>query len=196
MKRISTIFCMVFLCSSLSAQQVDFGVKGGVNLATITGDGTDNLDFRAAGHAGIVFEIGFGEKLALQPEVLFSMQGAKEEATILGQTFESRTNLDYINVPILFKFYPVKGFHVGLGPQFGFLLSAKSKIDGQGEEDLDELMNDVDIALALNLGFKTESGFGVFGRYNLGVVDIFDIEDASEANQNAVIQAGIVLFFR
>ena len=54
-------------------------------------------------------------RLRLQGDVLYSQQGAEFD---LG-----KVDLDYVNVPIVFKYYLVKRLNLHVGPQFGFLVS-------------------------------------------------------------------------
>lgn len=53
------------------------GAKAGLNFSNLTGDDAD-LDGRTSFHLGLIAEIMFSEKFGIQPEVLYSAQGAKE----------------------------------------------------------------------------------------------------------------------
>ncbi|MBT8210736.1 MAG: PorT family protein, partial [Eudoraea sp.] len=101
-----------------------FGVRGGANFATITGDDTDNLDSRIGLFLGgtAEFEV-VADKFAIQPELLYSMQGSEYSDSDGG--FDGRFKLDYLNVPVMAKVYVADGFFLEAGPQIGFLLSAK-----------------------------------------------------------------------
>ena len=94
----------IFGFSSINAQNVNFGAKAGVNFATITGDMVDSFDSRTAFHVGFVAEIVISETFSFQPELLYSAQGAdySEEGF---EAFEGTVTLDYLNVPLMAKFY-------------------------------------------------------------------------------------------
>lgn len=98
----------------LAQQQVKFGPKAGVNFANISG--LDNSEMKTGFHVGAVAEIKFNEKFSIQPEVVYSTQGAK----FTYNNAEVKLNNDYINVPIMAKYYIVDGFSVEAGPQVGF----------------------------------------------------------------------------
>ncbi|WP_304038414.1 outer membrane beta-barrel protein [Mesonia mobilis] len=93
-------------CLVQNAQE--FGVKAGVNLANLNTDG--DIDGKTSFYLGAVAEFGLSESFALQPELVYSMQGADE------------LDLSYINIPVLAKYYLVEGLAVEVGPQFGFVV--------------------------------------------------------------------------
>ena len=197
--------------TTVNAQEVKFGVKAGLNLASITGDETDNLDGRTSFHLGAVAEISISDKFSVQPELLYSTQGAKYEDSESGSGFsyneESTIKLDYINLPIMAKYYVSEGFSIEVGPQIGFLMSAKEDyeysetIDGEtfsdsGEEDIKDSVSGIDFGLNLGLGYKLESGLNFGARYNLGLSNINDFEGSDEFKiQNSVIQVSVGYFF-
>ena len=182
----------VFAFTSVNAQEVKFGVKAGVNLASITGDDTDDLDSRTSIHFGGVAEIVFSEKFSFQPELLYSGQGAKYEEEGYKETWK----LDYINLPLMAKYYIVEGFSVEAGPQVGFLMSSKWEAEYEGEtEDGDiEDIKSIDFGLNLGLGYKMDNGLNFGARYNLGLSNGYDGEGDDEL-KNSVIQIYVGFMF-
>ena len=186
----------IFGFSSINAQNVNFGAKAGVNFATITGDMVDSFDSRTAFHVGFVAEIVISETFSFQPELLYSAQGAdySEEGF---EAFEGTVTLDYLNVPLMAKFYVGEGFSVEAGPQIGLLLSAKDDY-GDGEEDIKEYVKGTDFGVNLGLGYKMESGLNFSARYNLGLsndLDVDDFESEGAEYKNSVIQVSVGYFF-
>ena len=76
MKKI--IFLPFLLAVGMLNAQLQFGLKGGVNISNFTGGDFHNIEKSpyVAWHAGGLLRIKF-DHLVLQPEVLFSTQGAK-----------------------------------------------------------------------------------------------------------------------
>jgi hypothetical protein len=184
---------------TIQAQSVDFGVKAGLNLASITGDDTSGLDSRTAFHFGVVAEISVSDKFSVQPELLYSAQGAKE--SFLGESI--KVNFDYLTLPIMAKFYVSKGFSLEAGPQLGFLMSSKIKAVGESE-DLKDITKGIDFGLDFGVGYKMDSGLNFGARYNLGLSNFWDIPSGTVdpefgigdiKNQNAVIQLYVGYFF-
>jgi len=186
----------IFGFSTIMAQNVNFGAKAGVNFASITGDMVDSFDSRTAFHVGFVAEIVISETFSFQPELLYSAQGAdySEEGF---EAFEGTVTLDYLNVPLMAKFYVGEGFSLEAGPQIGLLLSAKDDY-GDGEEDIKEYVKGTDFGVNLGVGYKMESGLNFSARYNLGLsndLDVDDFESEGAEYKNSVIQVSVGYFF-
>jgi hypothetical protein len=170
---------------------VAFGAKAGLNLATITGDETDGLDSRTAFHLGVVAEISVSEKFSVQPELLYSAQGASDSF----EGIDVDLKIDYINLPVMAKFYVAEGFSLEAGPRVGFLLSAKGEGGGESIDFKDETKG-IDFGVNLGVGYKLESGLNFGARYNLGLSNINDGEDSDDfKNQNSVFQLSVGYFF-
>ena len=178
----------------LAQQQVKFGPKAGVNFANISG--LDNSEMKTGFHVGAVAEIKFNEKFSIQPEVVYSTQGAK----FTYNNAEVKLNNDYINVPIMAKYYIVDGFSVEAGPQVGFL--AKAEQEGSycgftGTVDAKDRYKSVDFGLNFGLAYDLPMGFFVNARYNLGLskvgedYTIGNLTYEAANNKNSVIQLGV-----
>ena len=176
----------VFGIASMNAQEIKFGAKAGVNFATLNGD-TENIESRTAFHIGAVVEIPVSDKFSIQPELLYSSQGAKDKSS------DDLLKLDYINIPIMAKFYVADGFSVELGPQVGLLLSAEEEFDGEAE-DIKDFINSTDFGVNFGLGYKMETGLNFGIRYNVGLSDIpEDSED--DSIKNGVFQVSVGYMF-
>ena len=188
----------VFGLSSVNAQEVKFGAKAGLNIANIGGDAED-VDALTSFHLGGVAEIVISEKFSVQPELLYSAQGSKSEESFDGITFESKLKLDYINIPIMAKYYVAEGFSVEAGPQVGFLISANEEFEGggeSGEEDVKDGFKGIDFGFGIGAGYKMDSGLNFSARYNLGLANIADGEGSDDYSiQNNVFQISVGYFF-
>ena len=185
------IAIIVFGLTNLNAQEVKFGAKAGLNLASITGDETDGIESRTAFHVGAVAEISISDKFSVQPELLYSAQGAKDSF----EGIDVDAKIDYLNLPIMAKYYVAEGFSLELGPQVGFLLSAKAEGGGESIDFKDETKG-IDFGANFGVGYKLESGLNFGARYNLGLSNINDGEDSDDfKNQNSVIQLSVGYFF-
>ena len=96
MKKIILSALAVFVFGFTNAQEVKFGLKGGLNVANITGDIEDNSS-KVGFHVGGFAEIKVSEKFSVQPELLFSTQGTKFDFEGTNVNF----NLSYLNIPIM-----------------------------------------------------------------------------------------------
>ncbi len=78
MKKVLVIVALatLFAATAVNAQEFKFSAKGGLNLATLNGKDTDDAKMKVGFNLGLVGEYAFNEKMAIQPELLFSAQGA------------------------------------------------------------------------------------------------------------------------
>lgn len=194
MKKIILAAFVLGTCSvAFAQQQLKFGPKAGVNFANLSG--VDNSEMKTGFHVGAVAEIKFNEKFSIQPEVVYSAQGAKytQSFPVLG-TVETSLNNDYINIPILAKYYIVDGFSLEAGPQIGFLVKSESKVEGSNASVTTDSKNDfksTDFGLGVGLAYDLPVGLFVNARYNLGLSDIRANTSSGDAIKNNVIQVGI-----
>jgi len=172
---------------------VKFGPKAGVNFANLSNTGFDT-EMKTGFYIGAVAEIKFNEKFSIQPEVVYSTQGAKVSTTMIPTgTVVSKWNSDYINIPVLAKYYIVDGFSVEAGPQVGFLVKSESKMETgniEGSLDTKKFRNAVDFGIGAGLAYDLPVGMFVNARYNLGLSDIMK-DNNGDAIKNNVIQVGI-----
>ena len=181
------VFLFVVCAASFAVAnaQVKFGVKAGANFANLSGD-VEDTKMKIGFNVGGLVQIPVTSQFMVQPEVVFSAQGAKADEG------DGKLNFNYINVPLLAKYQSTSGFFAETGPQIGFLMSAKAKEDDE-EEDVKEAFKGTDFAWAFGLGYQTASGFGVNARYNLGLSNISET-DAFKVKNN-VIQVGVFYVF-
>lgn len=185
MKKGLLLFVCAIAITTFTQAQVRFGFKAGVNFANLTGDDADG-DMKIGFNAGAVAKISVSEAFSIQPELVLSTQGSKSTFEFEDEVYDVKMNLTYINVPVLAQ-YNAGGFIVETGPQFGFKVSGKMKVDGLGEEDIEGLKG-FDLSWAVGAGYVTQSGFGFNARFNLGLTSIAEGEGKVK---NSVIQAGV-----
>lgn len=175
----------LFAFTFTNAQDVKFGAKAGLNLASVTGDDADGFDGKASIHFGGVVNIGVSDIFAIQPEVLYSRQGFEDGAA------DVKAFLDYLNIPIMADVTVADGFSLQGGPQIGINLNAIVK-DNQTDNEVDiDTIESLDIAGAIGAQYKLPVGVFFQARYTVGVTDI--IEDFSA--KNSVVSLSVGYFF-
>ena len=160
-------------------QSLKFGVKAGLNYANLTGS---ELKTEAVTnyHAGIVVELKLSEGLALQPELIYSTQGATFKT--VSQDFKDE--LGYITIPIMVKINLSQSLTLELGPQAGFLLNEKDNFDVTKSNTFDFTAN-------AGLGLKITNSLFAQGRYGLGLSEI----KTNSNIRNSVLQLSIGYMF-
>ncbi len=189
---VSLIFAGATFSHTASAQvQFSLGIKGGVNFANIiVSDASATWDGKTGFHGG-AFALIKVTAFAVQPELIFSQQGSTVK--INGQDLDA--NFSYLNVPVMLKFYLPLGLNLQMGPQFGFLTSAKSDYNPitntpQNETDLKGFYKNSDVSLGLGIGWDLPMRLTIDARYNLGLTKIED-NASLEATKNQVFQLSL-----
>jgi hypothetical protein len=185
-----TIILPFILLASIAFGQLSLGLKAGVNISNFTGGdfGTIKKSALVGFHAGGLVHIGIGHHLVLEPELLFSTQGAKLDN---GGT-ETDFKIGYINVPVMLQYETDGGFYLEAGPQFGFRAS-----ESLPDSITQDFAKSTDLAVGLGLGYHSKKGFGIGGRYNVGLskVSDFNFNNVNPDFKNAVIQFSIFYTF-
>jgi len=163
-----------------NAQGLRFGLKGGANFAKLEGDKVDS-DNLTSYYAGAFAEINVFPNFSVQPELLYSSQGAK------GINGADDFKLDYINVPVLAKFYLITDvLALEAGPQFGFLVNDnfEDSVNGIGTQYEAESF---DFAAIGGVSVNITDNFFANARYVLGLTEVSKTAEV----KNTTIQVGL-----
>jgi hypothetical protein len=182
------IILPAILFASLAFGQISLGLKGGVNLSNFTGDfGSIEKSALTTFHVGGLVHIPFSH-LALQPELVFSEQGAKLKKSGVETDFK----ISYVNIPVMLQWGTKGGIYLEAGPQAGFKVS-----ESVPDSLSDKFAKKGDFSIGLGLGFRSSGGFGIGGRYNVGISKIgdFDANNISPDFKNAVVQFSLFYIF-
>lgn len=195
------IFAAMFAFADQAQAQspVNFGVKGGVNIANISGD--EDSDSRSGIHAGVVLDFSLPAlPIGIESGIYYTQKGA--ELTEQGITLTGK--LDYIEVPVLAKLRlgPPGPFspHLVLGPYAAYNVNAELEAsDGSASasEDLSDVTSDFDFGGIVGVGADFSLGLtklNISARYSFGFSNIndtdFDTDD--ESHRVFMISAGIM----
>ena len=163
-----------------------FSIKGGINLYNIHNSNGAEYDMKPGVHLGLLGHIHLTKQVAFQPELVFSMQGAKNSNT--------KINLNYVNIPLMIQYMFDNGFRLQAGPQIGLLASAKTK-NGNVTTNIKDNLKTADFGLGFGVGYvHPPTGFGVDARYNLGLTTIN--ENSSVKSTNRGLQLGVFYLFK
>jgi len=177
-KVLSLITFFSLFAVGVYAQGVSGGLKLGLNLAnqTLSGNGfTTSPSFRPALHAGGYLTLMLSDKLGVQPEILYSGQGAKNGDYTL--------KVNYIAVPVLVRFNISDRFSLHAGPQIGILASAKDKVGSADAEDIKDSFKSTDIGIAAGLAVDLPMGLNFGFRFVKGMSNISDDADGTNYKQ-------------
>lgn len=157
------------------AQGINFGLKAGANFSNLDGDDANGFSTYTNFHFGALVELNVLQNFSIQPELLYSSQGAKVDAAAIKDI-----KYDYITVPVLAKFYLITDkLSLEAGPQFSFMIN---------ENVPDQFRTkSFDFAVAGGLGLNLTKNIFAQARYVAGLTDTS--KDAEVTNR--VIQLSI-----
>lgn len=196
--KFSLIAAMLVVVTAVSAQQLNLGVKGGVNLSNFTGD-VENTDAKIGFNIGLAADYEFAYNSAIQTGLFFTTKGAKADFFGLA---DATFNPMYLQLPVhyAYKLDVSPGtrvvFHAG--PYAAFGVGGKIKAEGsllgiEIKDDTDffqvDLFKRFDAGLGLGVGAEFGQILLDLG-WDMGLVNIADSKDASIKNQNAYLTVG------
>lgn len=186
-----------------SSSDVRFGIKGGMNVSSLSKDGSlDDQKSKIGFNAGVFATIPVAESFSIQPEVLYTQYGSKADYTVLGTKYSSSAKLDYVAVPVMFQYNFVPNFYVEAGPEFGLMVSAKNKVKNESNgassttDNYKDDLNSFNLGIGLGAGYYFTDNIGITARYVAGVTDVAkDRPNGSDAVRNNTFQVGLAYKF-
>jgi len=196
--------------SFVSKAQMNIGVKASLNMATISGDNTDETEMMPSYQVGLVTNFNISEAFSIQPGLMLSGKGAKN----FWNDVDTRLTLNYLEVPIN-VIHNISDFQIFAGPYLGFGLFADVKSDNDLADEIDaEFKNDIsleeasaletlyynsfDYGLNVGAGYMVNESIQIQAGYGLGLGNIHpkvDGEDPNSDTNNSVIQLNVSYFF-
>ncbi|MCH7402175.1 porin family protein [Belliella kenyensis] len=166
------------------AQGLNFGIKGGANIANYSGDiSSYSSESITSYHAGAFVELGLGSNFSIQPELLYSTIGSN--ITFNGAREDFKNELGYISVPVLARVYLIPNrLSLDFGPQVSFLMNQSEDLDISNS-------NTFDFAVSGGATLHILGPLFIQGRYNLGLTDVKPNADVT----NRVVQLSAGLRF-
>ena len=153
------------------AQSFHFGVKAGANILKLGGRSFDNK-FQFGYSAGGFAELNLNNTWGLQVELLANQATAKTSADFnqiypgQGISYQN-VSLNYITLPVMVNFRPVKEFSILAGAQYGYMVYQTKNLV-QGGKDV---FNKNDVSIVFGGQFNLNK-FKLGARYIAGLNDL------------------------
>jgi hypothetical protein len=179
MKKVLLSLVVLVAVSTASFAQLSGGIRAGVNLSDNSGDDVE-VDMKAGFQLGLYLVGNLSDKIALQPELVYSSLGSKDD--------DDSYKFNYISIPVLVRYNINDMINIHVGPQFGILASAK-----YGDEDIKDGLKGLDTGLALGVGLDF-AAFNAGLRYYAGLSNISDADGGDLKNNAIQIVVGYRLF--
>lgn len=179
MKKLTISAFFILFVLAVRAQEFSsgpsFGIKAGVGFSNIIK--SEAPDFKShvkSGlYGGFFVDLPVFESLSFAPELLYSQKGYQTSGTLLGDAYDYKVSTNFIEVPLLAKFWLAEGLHVSIGPQVSFLVSTTESFKSGTEtfrQTVTEKNKDLKKSLfggVLGLSYEVLDKLGVQARYSL-----------------------------
>ena len=189
-----TLLLIGFLLLTLSTysqdNQIEFGIKGGLNYSSFMDNNDDDIPTDYKGqigfHLGGFAKFKLSGKISIKPELVYSLQGSNftingSDLNIVSQDDIFVTSIDgeikesIILIPIILEYKLNKKLNLEFGPQFGYSLNRDVEYDNNPFNFIGFLRNDdeetFEIGIGLGFGYALSDDLGVSLRYNYGIIE-------------------------
>lgn len=193
-----------------------FSLKAGLNYSMISGYGEGRN--RLGATFGLVNNIRINDRWYFTPEFLplsargksgvpILTTGKTELDTLLISPESTDRRLNYLDIPLLFRYHVRPKFRISVGPVVSFLTSATDNYRSEPinntvlttEIDISDALSKVDVGMVLDLSIvlsppKNGKGVNLFLRVNQGFLDI-SREDDGNRFTHTLLQVGATFPF-
>jgi hypothetical protein len=178
---LTTVF---HLCSGSLAWAQSFGFKAGANLNSVRIEPSGKFlgkepEARLGYHLGILMNVNLSRRIAIAPEMQFIKRGYDIVPPYSGE--EVHYTFNYIELPVMFSFVPIEKLALEVGPNFGYLISARLSSERDFKaDDLFDKKFDFGIKAGLRVGITENIFTGL--RYYYGITAVMDKVIRDETN--------------
>jgi hypothetical protein len=183
---IALILLMSVMQSSQAQQKLKPGIRAGINFSKFT---NYNTDFKSGFYVGGELAIKFNKLFTLQPELLYSRQGANRNSNFYNWNISNPNDpiypgndltIDYVSLSAISKFYLNGGFHLVVGPSLDF------KVNDNFSDGFLSSGKPIgfDLALVAGVGYTLPNGLTFEARFKQGMVDIYGNNYNTNVDQN------------
>ncbi len=117
------------VCMTNAQEKIEFGVRAGLNVNSLSGSGAKGMKSRVGYHVGAVMDWNVAKNLYVQPGLYFTTRGAKSSY----DGGEEKINMNYLQIPITVAYrFPVSEqvkIDVNVGPYIALGLGGKKKVE-------------------------------------------------------------------
>ena len=177
-KIIIALVCLLLTAGAAMAQKrFTFGPKVGFDITHLWGEGASH-GVKLGYQVGLFMEYRFTDRFSVAPEVVFAAQGGTHDKTT--------RYINYINVPVMLKFYVAPAFSIDLGPQVGF--NVYSKMTNSGAIlDFKKDTKDIDFRVGLGATYNITNDVFVQARYTMGMTKVYEYQKGKNGNAQIAI---------
>ena len=195
---IAAVVFAALVGDTAAAGEISYGAKVGMTLSNITqtpAGWEQDKSFKGGFTGGVFLNYSLTENFSLQPELLYTQKGVKDNLYEGFVTVDLTASFDYIELPVLAKytFMPEKKFRPNIygGPSVAFTMSSELEVSAflfSAEIDFSDLTHVTDFGIVAGGGFDYSLGTGMIicdARFYLGFTNVilsgdFEIDGSTQ----------------
>ncbi len=160
------LFTCLFTEQKTSAQLFEAGPVIGFNASQIVGDGFRG--FRKMGlNAGVAVDVNLDKKYSVGLELLYSQRGSRFIPNALTPTADQEEYfMDYLELPIIFKYHDVAGMDFGGGFSLGRSVRNVYKLNGI--DDTTNRFGEPSVDNGIDFGLFGDATYNVNQTFRIG----------------------------
>ena len=191
MKRL--IFILIMIPTLGFGQGFGGGLFVGISTTQMLGDNIGGFN-KAGFYGGGFTDFRFTPKSTLQLELSFLQRGSRQTPTVKNNGTKILFNLNYIEFPVLYKWYGIKNMSIEIGPSVSYLVNSRQE-DSAGEVTNGISFKKIDLSGAIGLSYYLVKGkLEVNARYSLSAIP--PSTDAGRYWQHHVIAFSLRWWFK
>ena len=195
---IAAIVITACIADVSTAGEISYGAKVGMTMANITQTPVEweqDKSFKGGFTCGVFLNYAITDNFSLQPELLYTQKGVKDNLYDGLFTVDLTASFDYIELPVLAKytFMPQKKFRPNIfgGPSVAFTMSSELEVSAllfSAEIDFSDLTHITDFGIVAGGGFDYSIGKGMIvcdARFYIGFTNVilsgdFEIDGSTQ----------------
>ncbi len=189
---------VIFAGSMAVAGEISFGAKAGLimtNLTQTPEDWEQDKSYKSGFTGGVFLNYAFNEHFSLQPELLYTQKGVRDNLYDGFISIDLTAHFDYVELPVIaiYKFSRMSGFRPFLygGPNVSFTVGSELELSASilsTAVDFSDLTNVTDFGIVAGGGFEYPFGKGMLvldTRFQLGFTNVilsgdFEIDGSTQ----------------
>lgn len=166
-----TLTVISLFATLLTQAQISFGVKAGGTVSTFKFEKSEEANPAKFGfNAGVMARIPLSKTFFLQPEFVYTQKGYK---FFDGLPYKGTAHTNYVALALLGGAYVIDQLYVVIGPEMGFLVEEKYKLNSG---NFQKRYRNLDIGLDAGVGFAITPNFHIEGRFQQGFYKVYKVE--------------------
>lgn len=206
MKKITIFLLFAIAFPNVLFSQINYGIKGGLNYSIANwrsknSEVQKNLNNQGSTrtylenfHFGIHASKNLNKSFALQAELNYSREGFRFKDFFFQSS--GKVIFHYLDLPILFSYSPIQKIKILVGPEIGYLISARTKIESSNFDVTDFYSNRLTLGGGCGLNFAITKKLEIEGRYIHGITSIRKTETFSLTNDTGEFLEDVKVKFK